>query len=208
MEKGAAKPDAVARRPVLRNTSVCSQQSAADRDSVYNCGQGGIYHGVLYRARSGTRYSAEKKTGLRVWAAVVIALAGLYFLCMTERFTVGKGDVYLFLGAVLLPLHILVIDHFSPRADGVRMACIQFFTCGLLSSVPMFLLETPKVSRYLTGMGADPVCRCAVVRGRIHAADPGTEKCQSDDRFADSEPGIMHIGAGGLHNPRRETLGA
>ena len=46
-------------------------------------------------------------------------------------------------------LHILVIDHFSPRADGVRMACIQFFTCGLLSSVPMFLLETPKVSDIL-----------------------------------------------------------
>ncbi|UWP59091.1 DMT family transporter [Ruminococcus gauvreauii] len=91
----------------------------------------------------------KKKTGLRVWAAVVIALAGLYFLCMTERFTVGKGDVYLFLGAVLFALHILVIDHFSPRADGVRMACIQFFTCGLLSSVPMFLLETPKVSDIL-----------------------------------------------------------
>ena len=87
----------------------------------------------------------KKKTGLKVWLSVAIALAGLYFLCMTEKFTVGKGDLWLFLGAVLFSLHILVIDYFSPRADGIRMSCIQFFVCGALSLTPMFLLETPGI---------------------------------------------------------------
>ncbi len=84
-----------------------------------------------------------KKTGWRVWLAVVIALAGLYFLCITERFTIGRGDILIFLCAILFAVHILVIDHFSPKVDGVKLSCIQFFTCGLLSLPFMFLLETP-----------------------------------------------------------------
>jgi len=84
-----------------------------------------------------------KKTGWRVWLAVLIALAGLYFLCITEKFTIGRGDTLVFLCAILFALHILVIDHFSPKVDGVKLSCIQFFTCGVLSLPFMFLTETP-----------------------------------------------------------------
>ena len=38
-------------------------------------------------------------------------------------------------------MHILVIDYFSPRVDGVRMSCIQFLVCGILSLIPMFFSE-------------------------------------------------------------------
>ena len=86
-----------------------------------------------------------------MWAAVVMALAGLYFLCMTEELTVGKGDLYIFLCALIFSVHILVIDHFSPRVDGVKMSCIQFFTCGIVSLIPMFAWETPGVDNLLAG---------------------------------------------------------
>jgi len=49
-----------------------------------------------------------KKTGWRVWLAVLIALAGLYFLCITEKFTIGRGDTLVFLCAILFALHILM----------------------------------------------------------------------------------------------------
>lgn len=93
----------------------------------------------------------KKKTGLKVWAAVVIALVGLYFLCMTEKFTVGKGDILIFVCALVFSLHILVIDYFSPKVDGVKMSCIQFFVCGFASLPFMFLLETPRVEAMLDG---------------------------------------------------------
>lgn len=93
----------------------------------------------------------KKKTGWKVWAAVVIALAGLYFLCMTEKFTVGKGDVLIFACALVFSVHILVIDHFSPKVDGVKMSCIQFFVCGTASLPFMFLLETPRAGAMLNG---------------------------------------------------------
>lgn len=87
----------------------------------------------------------KKKIGWKVWVAVVLALAGLYFLCITESFTIGKGDILIFLCALVFSAHILVIDHFSPKVDGVKMSCIQFFVCGVVSLPFMFLLETPKM---------------------------------------------------------------
>lgn len=93
----------------------------------------------------------KKKTGWRVWSAVGIALVGLYFLCITEMFTLGKGEVLLFAGAFLFSLHIMVIDYFSPKVEGVKMACIQFFVCGMLSLLPMFALEAPKAEDLLKG---------------------------------------------------------
>lgn len=93
----------------------------------------------------------KKKIGWKVWVAVVLALAGLYFLCITDGFTIGKGDMYVFLCALIFSVHILVIDHFSPKADGVKMSCIQFFVCGIASLPFMFALETPTIQGILGG---------------------------------------------------------
>ena len=87
-----------------------------------------------------------KKCGLSVWISVVIALAGLYFLCITDGFSIGKGDIYVFLGAIAFSIHILVIDYFTQFNDGVKMSCIQFFVCGILCFVPMMLFEHPEIS--------------------------------------------------------------
>lgn len=88
----------------------------------------------------------KKRIGWKVWVAVALSLAGLYFLCITEAFTIGKGDVYVFLCALLFSIHILVIDYFAPKTDGVKMSCIQFFVCGVLSLLPMFILEEPQMA--------------------------------------------------------------
>lgn len=93
-----------------------------------------------------------KKTGWKVWLAVALALAGLYFLCITEKFSVGKGDILIFICALVFSVHILVIDYFSPKVDGVKMSCIQFFVCGIVSLPFMFGLETPRVSAMLAGI--------------------------------------------------------
>lgn len=85
-----------------------------------------------------------RRCGWRVWLGVLIALAGFYLLCMKGGFSLEKGDVYLLVCALLFSFHILVIDHFSPVVDGVKMSCIQFFTCGILSGVAMLVAETPR----------------------------------------------------------------
>lgn len=83
----------------------------------------------------------KKKCGWNIWIGIVIAVAGLYLLCMNGEVEFQKSDLMVLLCAVLFAGHILIVDHFSPLVDGVRMSCIQFLVCGLLSVVPMFVLD-------------------------------------------------------------------
>lgn len=88
----------------------------------------------------------KKKVGVKVWISVAISVVGLYLLCMTEKLSISKGDFLVLLCAIVFSIHILVIDHFSPLVDGVRMSCIQFWITGILSAIPMFLFEKPSLS--------------------------------------------------------------
>ncbi len=91
-----------------------------------------------------------KRPGARVWAAVALAVAGLYRLCMSKGAEgVNQGDILVIVCAFLFSIHILVIDHFSPKADGVKLSCIQFFVAGILSGAAMALFERPEIGRVL-----------------------------------------------------------
>ena len=83
----------------------------------------------------------KKKSDYKLWIAVLLSLAGLYLLCITDGFSIGKGDFLVFICAIFFSLHILVIDYFSPKVDCVKMSCIQFFVCGLISIIPAIILE-------------------------------------------------------------------
>ena len=88
----------------------------------------------------------KKRVPLLIWGCVAVSVAGLYLLCMPAgAFVLAFGDLLVLLCAVLFSVHILVIDHFSPKGDGVVISCIQFFTCGVLSGIPMMFLENPSV---------------------------------------------------------------
>lgn len=84
----------------------------------------------------------RKKCGISIVAAVILALIGLYLLCITDGFAIGKGDLFVLICSFLFSFHILVIDYFSPLVDGVKMSCIQFFVCGIVSGIPALLTET------------------------------------------------------------------
>lgn len=83
----------------------------------------------------------RKKVGIKLWISVVVAVFGLYLLCMSGSLTLQKGDFLVLLCAVAFSVHIMVIDYFSPKADGVKMSCIQFFVAGILSAGAMLAAE-------------------------------------------------------------------
>lgn len=91
----------------------------------------------------------KKRCGINVWIGVVFALAGLYFLCITEGFSIGYGDTMVFLCALAFSIHILVIDHFTQLVDGVKMSCIQFFVAAIVSGIGMMLFENPDIGNIL-----------------------------------------------------------
>jgi drug/metabolite transporter (DMT)-like permease len=88
---------------------------------------------------------AGRRVSKMVWASVVIATVGMYFLCMNESFVINIGDFLIFLCAIVFSLHILIIDHFAPKVDAVRMSCIQFFVCAAVGAIPMLITESPDI---------------------------------------------------------------
>ena len=92
-----------------------------------------------------------KKAGGKVWGAVAVALAGMYLLCFSGGGlgAINRGDLMEMVCALGFTVHILVIDHFSGRVDGVKMSCIQFFVCGILAFFAMILFEEPNVQDIL-----------------------------------------------------------
>lgn len=104
----------------------------------------------------------KKKAGVKVWTAVAVAVLGLYLLCVTdEGFSLQKGDFLVLVCALAFSVHILVIDYFAPKADGVKMSCIQFFVCALLSGICTFLFEEPDIA--LIGKAWVPVLYAGVL---------------------------------------------
>ena len=86
----------------------------------------------------------RKASGI-IWISAVIAVIGMYLLCVNEGFSISFGDVLVLICALLFSGHILAVDYFSPYVNGVKLSCIQFFTCGILSGILMFIFEEPTI---------------------------------------------------------------
>ena len=107
-----------------------------------------------------------KKVGVKLWISVVIAIAGLYLLCMSGSFSLQKGDLLVILCAFAFSVHIMVIDHFSPMVDGVKMSCLQFFVAGILSLAVMAFAEGAPAPRDLA-LSWMPVLYCGVLSSGV-----------------------------------------
>ncbi len=86
----------------------------------------------------------KKYCGILTWISVVVALAGLYFLCINEALHIQKGDFMILVSAFFFAAQILVIDHYNQFVDGVKMSCIQFLTGAVLAFFAMVIFEDPQ----------------------------------------------------------------
>lgn len=80
-----------------------------------------------------------------VWLAIAVAAIGLYLLSVQSSLTIDPADLLLIACAFVFTGHILAVDHYSPKVSGVALSCLQFLVAGLLSSLMMFLFESPSV---------------------------------------------------------------
>ena len=85
----------------------------------------------------------KKRVSPTVWISVLLAVAGLYCLCIKDSFSIAPSDLLVMLCAFGYTLHILVIDYFTQKVDGVKMSCIQFLSCAVLSAILMLIFEHP-----------------------------------------------------------------
>lgn len=94
----------------------------------------------------------KHKIGKSAWIGVGLAVAGLYLLSINENFTIGFGDLLQVIGAVFWAVHILTIDHFSKKVDALKLSCVQFATCSILSLISALIFENIAVSGILSAL--------------------------------------------------------
>ena len=103
----------------------------------------------------------HRRYGLLTWVGTALALCGMYFLCMSEGFSLNRGDTLVFLCAVCFSWQILALDHYSPLVDPVRLSCVQLLSCGAMSLIAMFLFEKPTLSGILSAWL--PLCYAGIL---------------------------------------------
>ena len=85
----------------------------------------------------------KKRAPINVWISIATAVVGFYFLCIKSDLTVAPSDLLVIGASMIFPIHILTIDHFSPKCDGIRMSMVQFFTASVLNLVIALIAEGP-----------------------------------------------------------------
>ena len=107
-----------------------------------------------------------RKGSAQLWVSMVVAVLGLYLLCMKNGFTgIESSDWILLSCAVLFSFQIMAVDHFSPRMDGVRLSLVEFLVVSVESTVAAFLFETPTAAEFAAN--ALPILYCGVLSSGV-----------------------------------------
>ena len=109
-------------------------------------------------------FSGKKTRGV-LWIGVLIALMGLYMMCITSAQRINIGDVLTLACAFIFAFHILAIDYFSPKVDGIKLAALQFFVCGAINLIYVFIFEDVELKPILDcwiAIGYSGIFSCGV----------------------------------------------
>ena len=93
----------------------------------------------------------RKSVPRKIYLCVAAATFGLYLLNGSDGAGINIGDVFCILSAVGFAMHILVVDHFVQDIDGLELSCMQFFVSGIISGIPMLIVEAPAFSELIAG---------------------------------------------------------
>ena len=128
----------------------------------------------------------SRRVPLGIWLSVLLALGGAYLLTVvgaspaadgigslrellsaigSARLAVAIGDALVLLCAILYSFHILTVDRFAERCDGLLLSMIQFAVAGVLGILPMLLFEEVSLAGVIAGLPGLlylGVCSCGI----------------------------------------------
>lgn len=96
----------------------------------------------------------HKKAEKHIWFCVALSIVGFYLMSAGGKSRIGIIDFIVLLSAVAYAVHIMVVGHFSPQADGLKMSCVQFITNMVLAGSAMIVVEKPAAEGIIPAMGS------------------------------------------------------
>lgn len=92
------------------------------------------------------------RISLNIWAGAALAVAGLYFLCITPSVTIERGDGLVLAGTLFWAIHVLLVGYYARRVEVFLLAMIQLFVCSACSFVGAAATETISISGIVGGI--------------------------------------------------------
>ena len=93
----------------------------------------------------------KQKLMPNVKLSIVVAIIGLYLLCVKGTAQYEIWDLFLLVSAFFFALHIMTVNQFANNTHIIKLSCLQFLVAGILSSPFMFLLEHPQIVNIIAG---------------------------------------------------------
>lgn len=88
----------------------------------------------------------KNRTSSGTWAGAIIAVVGLYFLSVTDSFSIAFGDLLVLVSGIFWAAHVLLIGKISPKTDPIQLAFFQFIICSFLSLIAAVISETSTIT--------------------------------------------------------------
>lgn len=82
-----------------------------------------------------------QKISVQTWIGVLLALPGLYFLSVHEKYYPAPGDGLVLASTVFFAVHVMIIGWFTRKTNPIKLSVIQFFTCSVLSGIVALVKE-------------------------------------------------------------------
>lgn len=130
----------------------------------------------------------KKKIPLNVWIGVLIGTLGLYFLCVTESFTIQKSDTYVLVSAFMFSMHILVIDHFLRKSQRCLFVMRPVRGGGNFVRHFGFCCGNANNCGYCASRWSCTVYRYCILRNRLHVTDSIPEGFKPDNGVSAFKP--------------------
>lgn len=87
--------------------------------------------------------------GINSWIGAIVAVIGLYLLCVTGKFDISTSDMLILSSALFFAIHIILIDFLSLKVNTLNLAFFQFLTCSILSIISAIIFENINITNIL-----------------------------------------------------------
>ena len=94
------------------------------------------------------------KVSPKIWICVIMAVTGLYLLCISGAVSLEFGDGIILVSAFFFALQIIAVNRFVDKINPIELSWIQFLFTAVLSTIVMFLFEEVTISNMISAFPA------------------------------------------------------
>ena len=87
------------------------------------------------------------KSSRFIWLGIILAVVGLYNLCLSETLTINPGDLIILGSTLCFALHIQLISKYVHRFNGMHLSCLEFFMASIFCLAASLLFEEPSLAQ-------------------------------------------------------------